>query len=115
MPGRNEGQLLRAIAQGRPGQAFNKGLTVVAIPKLGSNEQWRGPRKPYANGVCRVTWTVSTCKRDQAAEWRLTISDGEMLTIERDSRSGCSHAGADIRRSGARDGALEQRIDLRSF
>src|SRR3982075_380164 len=27
VPGRNEGQLLREIAQGRPRQAFNKGLT----------------------------------------------------------------------------------------
>ena len=42
MPGRNEGQLLRAIAQGRPGQAFNKGLTVVALPELCSNEQMAG-------------------------------------------------------------------------
>jgi len=39
---RNEGQLLRAIAQGRPGQAFNKGLTVVALSELCSNEQMAG-------------------------------------------------------------------------
>src|SRR6202022_4358486 len=42
MPGRNEGQLLREIAQGRPGQAFNKGLTVVALRELCSNEQMAG-------------------------------------------------------------------------
>src|SRR5882757_5644652 len=39
MPGRNEGQLVRAIAQGRPGQPFDKGLTVVALPDLCSDEQ----------------------------------------------------------------------------
>src|SRR6266436_2517591 len=39
MPGRYEGQLAREIAQGRPGQAFNKGLTVVALRELRSNEQ----------------------------------------------------------------------------
>jgi hypothetical protein len=42
MPGRNEGQLVRAIAQGRSGQPFNKGLTVVALPDLCSNEQMAG-------------------------------------------------------------------------
>src|SRR5260370_26841976 len=42
MPGRNERQLVREIAQGRPGQAFNKGLTVVALPELWSNEQMAG-------------------------------------------------------------------------
>src|SRR6266853_1111955 len=39
MPGRNEGQLVSEIAQGRPGQAFNKGLTIVALRELCSNEQ----------------------------------------------------------------------------
>src|SRR5258707_6896867 len=39
IPGRYEGQFLREIAQGRPGQAFNKGLTVVALRELCSNEQ----------------------------------------------------------------------------
>ncbi len=42
IPGRNEGQLLREIAQGRPGQAFNKGLTVVALRELCSDEQMAG-------------------------------------------------------------------------
>src|ERR1700687_1864951 len=42
MPGRNEGQLVREIAQGRPGQAFNKGLSVVALRELGHNEQMAG-------------------------------------------------------------------------
>jgi hypothetical protein len=42
MPGRNECQLVREIAQGRPRQAFNKGLTVVALPELWSNEQMAG-------------------------------------------------------------------------
>src|ERR1700675_4198699 len=42
MPGRNEGQLVCAIAQGRSGQPFNKGLTVVALPELCSNEQMAG-------------------------------------------------------------------------
>src|SRR5258707_3909491 len=45
MPGRNEDQLAREIAQGRPGQAFNKGLTVVALPKLWNNEQMAGSPK----------------------------------------------------------------------
>jgi hypothetical protein len=31
MPGRNEGQLMREIAQGRTGQTFNNGLTVMAL------------------------------------------------------------------------------------
>src|SRR5882724_2571447 len=39
MPGRNEGQLVSEIAQGRPGQAFNKGLTIVALRELCSDEQ----------------------------------------------------------------------------
>src|SRR6266478_5588453 len=34
MPGRDEGQLVREVAQGRPGKAFNNGLTVVALPEL---------------------------------------------------------------------------------
>src|ERR1700676_1246784 len=34
MPGRDEGQLVREIAQGRPGKAFNNGLTVEALPEL---------------------------------------------------------------------------------
>src|SRR3979411_616830 len=38
VPGRNEGQRLREIAQGRPRQAFDKGLTVVALPALRGNE-----------------------------------------------------------------------------
>src|SRR5882762_6934437 len=42
MLGRNEDQLAREIAQGRPGQAFNKGLTVVALPKLWNKEQMAG-------------------------------------------------------------------------
>src|SRR3977135_2275884 len=45
MPGRNEDQLAREIAQGRPGQAFNKGLTVVALPKLWNKEQMAGSPK----------------------------------------------------------------------
>src|SRR5258706_2679073 len=42
MPSGNEDQLLREMAQGRPGQAFNTGLTVVALPDLWSNEQMAG-------------------------------------------------------------------------
>src|SRR5258708_21035509 len=42
MSGRNEGQLAREIAQGRPGQAFNKGFTVVALCELCRNEQMAG-------------------------------------------------------------------------
>src|SRR4030081_1785708 len=42
LPGRSEGQLAREIAQGRPRQAFNKGLTVVALRELRSNEQVAG-------------------------------------------------------------------------
>src|SRR6267154_3765114 len=45
MPGRNEDHLAREIAQGRPGQAFNKGLTVVALPKLWNKEQMAGSPK----------------------------------------------------------------------
>src|SRR5216684_9089847 len=42
MPGRNEGQLAREIAQGRPGQALNNGLTVVALREFCRNEQMAG-------------------------------------------------------------------------
>src|ERR1700682_496944 len=42
MSSRNEGQLVRKIAQGRPGQPFNKGLSVVALRELGHNEQLAG-------------------------------------------------------------------------
>src|SRR5882757_5049713 len=42
MPGRNEAQLVREIPQGRPGQAFNKRLAVVALPALYNNEQMAG-------------------------------------------------------------------------
>src|SRR3979490_2515438 len=45
MPGRNEGQLVREIAQGRAGQAFIKGLTVVALREFRSNEQMAGSRE----------------------------------------------------------------------
>src|SRR5712664_2173629 len=39
MPGRYEGQLAREIAQGRPWQVLDKGLTVVTLRELCSNEQ----------------------------------------------------------------------------
>src|SRR6478752_6829209 len=42
MSSRNEGQLLRKIAQGRPGRAFDKGLTVVALAELCGDEQVAG-------------------------------------------------------------------------
>jgi len=85
---------VREIAQGRPGQAFNKGLTVVALPELWSNEQMAGrPETIFEWRVPHDLESFPTCRPDQAAEWRLTISDGEMSTSEPDSRSGCSHAG----------------------
>src|SRR6202012_2240981 len=39
VPGGNESQFVREIAQGRPRQAFNKGLTVVALGNFCRNEQ----------------------------------------------------------------------------
>src|SRR5712672_1521589 len=42
MPRGNEGQLVGEIAQGRPRQAFNKSLTVVALRELCRNEQMAG-------------------------------------------------------------------------
>src|SRR5258708_36675437 len=42
MPRGNEGQLVGEIAQGRPRQAFDKTLTVVALRELCRNEQMAG-------------------------------------------------------------------------
>src|ERR1700730_16392540 len=42
MPGRNEGQLAREIAHGRPRQAFNEGLTVVALREFGRDQKMAG-------------------------------------------------------------------------
>src|SRR5882762_5715773 len=42
MPRGNEGQLVGEIAQGRPRQAFNKSLTVVALRELCRDEQMAG-------------------------------------------------------------------------
>src|SRR6266436_9889735 len=42
MPGGNKSQLVREIAQGRPRQAFNKALTVVALRDFCGNEQMAG-------------------------------------------------------------------------
>src|SRR6266404_1735538 len=102
IPGRYEGQFLREIAQGRPGQAFNKGLTVVALRELCSNEQVVGARNPYSNGMCRMTWTVSTCKPDQAAEWRSQTAKCRQSSEIQDPSTALP-AGA-IRRSDAREG-----------
>jgi len=41
-------------------------------------------RNRYSNGLCCRPASVSTTKPDQAAEWRLTFSDGKMSTVERD-------------------------------
>src|SRR5882757_9430649 len=69
----------RKVDRGRPSTTVSPSRR---SPSSKAISRWQGARKPYSNGVCRMTWTVSTCKPDQAAEWRLTISDGEMSTTK---------------------------------
>src|SRR5882757_2372272 len=76
MPGRDEGQLVREIAQGRPGQACNKGFTVVALPELWSNEQMAG-------------------RPETIFEWRVP-HDLDRLHVQ--ARPSCGMAPDDLRR-----------------
>jgi hypothetical protein len=92
MPGRNKSELVPEIAKRRPRQPFNKGLAVVALGNFSGDEQMPWSTESISNGACRMIWTVSAYKPDHVAEWRLTISGGEMSTSERGSRFRSGHA-----------------------